>query len=155
MFEAQRMGGRLWAGVAALAIMGMLAAVVASPADSVTRGPVGLNVQAQAAAGSAAPNNSSPADILVIVTDRVTGAPTTDLAKSNFTIISHFSHPGPSCGFSNNVVSFNNVGTGAYQLQVAPAGCTWAAGDFLLQVIVSAGSLQGQTAAKFTLHTRW
>jgi len=155
MFGIGLIRARLITAATVAAIASVSLVVVTAPADSVTNGQVGVVVQAQAAAGSAAPGNSSPADILVLVTDRVTGAAVTDLGKSSFVVINHFSHPGQACGFSNNVVTFNNVGTGAYQLQVAPASCAWTAGDFLLQVIVSSGARHGQAAAKLTILTRY
>jgi len=105
-----------------------------------------LNVQAQAAQGFAAPGNMQPANFLVLVTDAITGAAVTDLAQSNFSVINHFSVPGATCGFSNNITSFNNVGTGAYQIQVAPRLCVWVQGDYLAQVIVSVDPLRGGQA---------
>ena len=155
MFGIGVVRARVMTAMTAAAVASVFLVVVTAPADSVTNGPVAVVVQAQAAAGSAAPGNSSPADILVLVTDRVTGSAITDLAKSRFAVINHFSHPGQTCGFSNNVVTFNNVGTGAYHLQVAPASCTWAAGDFLLQVIVSSGVRHGQAAAKLSVLSRY
>lgn len=112
-----------------------------------------LLVQAQAAQGAAAPGNSLPANFLVLVTDPDTGAAVTDLAETNFTIINHFSIPGQTCGFSNNIVQFVNVGTGAYQIRVALVvpGCTWVAGDYLAQVLVSSGTDAGQAAAKLSV----
>lgn len=114
--------------------------------------PRAVLVQAEAEAGAAATGNALPADILVVVTDPVTGLPSVSLTQANFVVINHFSHPGQACGFSNNIVSFGNVGTGAYHLQVAPMGCTWATGDFLLQVMVTSGHLRGQAVAKFEVH---
>ena len=112
-----------------------------------------VKVQAVAAKGSAAPGNNSNANILVLVTDRTTGAGVTSLTQSSFTVIDHFGLPGEACGFSNNITSFNNVGTGAYQLTVAlhsaappPGGCKWAAGNHLGQVIVKSASVAGQAA---------
>lgn len=112
-----------------------------------------VKVQAVAARGSAAAGNNSNANILVLVTDRTTGGGVTTLTQSNFTVIDHFSLPGQACGFSNNITSFNNVGTGAYQLTVAthsttpPAGgCKWVAGNYLGQVIVKSASVAGQAA---------
>jgi hypothetical protein len=110
-------------------------------------------VQAVAARGAAAAGNNSNADILVLVTDRNTGAGITSLTQADFTVVDHFGIPGQSCGFSNNITSFNNVGTGAYQITVAthstkpPAGgCTWVAGNYLGQVIVKTAAIQGQAA---------
>ena len=108
-------------------------------------------IQATAGRGFAASNNSEPADILVVATEPITGAAVTDLIESDFAIISHFSSPGQTCGFSNNITTFNNVGTGAYQLQVELRGCTWVSGDFLIQVIVSSNVRSGQAVAKFTI----
>jgi hypothetical protein len=87
----------------------------------------------------------------VLVTDPLTGEAVTGLTQKNFQIINHFSIPGQVCGFSNNISSFNNVGTGAYQIQVRPKGCNWVAGDYLAQVIVSAKSRNGQAAAKLSI----
>ena len=41
--------------------------------------------------------------------------------------------PGQGCGFSNNITGFNNVGNGAYQLQVSLVGCSWGQEEFLFQ----------------------
>jgi len=110
-------------------------------------------VQAVAATGAASAGNNANTDILVIVTDTNTGAGITTLKQSDFIVIDQFGLPGQFCGFSNYITSFNNVGTGAYQITVAthstkpPAGgCKWIAGDHLGQVIVDTGSVKGQTA---------
>jgi hypothetical protein len=78
-----------------------------------------VNVQAVAAKGTAAPGNNANADILVLVSDPHTGAGVTYLSKADFEVMDHFRVPGQTCGFSNNITSFNNVSTGAYQLTVA------------------------------------
>jgi len=113
---------------------------------------VAVDVQAEAAKGAAAQGNNANADILVLVTDSNTGAPIVSLTQSNFTVVDHFGVPGQRCGFSSNVTSFNNVGTGAYQLTVAthsgapPAGgCKWVGGDHLGQVIVKTAAFAGQS----------
>src|SRR5919201_194325 len=71
------------------------------------------------------------ANFLVVVTD-VTGAPVITLSQANFFIGNQFSLPGQVCGFSNNIVSFVNVGNGAYRIQVGLAvnipGCHWVEG---------------------------
>jgi len=112
-----------------------------------------VDVQAVAAKGSAAAGNNDNADLLVLVTDPSTGAGVTSLSQADFSVIDQFSLPGQSCGFSSNVTSFNNVGTGAYQLTIAthstkpPAGgCKWVAGTYLGQVIVKTSAVQGQAA---------
>lgn len=111
------------------------------------------NVQAVAGKGPAAPGNNANADILVLVTNPKTGAGVTSLAQADFTVVDHFGVPGQSCGFSNNITSFNNVGSGAYQITVAthaasppPGGCKWVAGQYLGQVIVKTAKLRGQAA---------
>ncbi len=113
------------------------------------RGPVStaLLVQAVAGQGFAAQGNDQPADFLIVVTDPDTGAAVTGLTQKNFTIINHFSIPGAACGFSNNITSFNDVGTGAYQIQVKPKGCKWVKGDYLAQIMVSGKPGKGQTVA--------
>ena len=115
--------------------------------------PNALFVQAQAAQGFAAPGNSVPANFLVVVTDEG-GAPVTDLALPDFTVINHFIIPGQVCGFSNQIVTFNNVGTGAYQIQVdlAQRHCAWVKGDYLAQVIVADGLRNGQAAVKMSVN---
>jgi hypothetical protein len=110
-----------------------------------------LYVQAQAAQGFAAPGNSQPADFLILVTDPETGASVTGLVQSNFSVIQHFSVPGAVCGFSNNITSFVDVGTGAYQIQVAPSTCSWVRGDYLAQVRVSDLQRRGQAAATLSI----
>ena len=88
-----------------------------------------LLVQAQAAQGRGEPGNSQPANFLVAVTYPDTGAGVTDLVEADFQIINHFLITGQTCGFSNNIVSFINVGTGAYQIRVGLTvpGCIWVA----------------------------
>ena len=114
--------------------------------------PTALNVQVQAAQGFAAPGNMQPANFLVIVTDHDTGAAVTNLAQSNFGVINHFSVPGATCGFSNNITSFNNVGTGAYHIQVAPVSCVWVQADYLAQVIIVGDPLRrGQAPATLSI----
>ncbi len=113
-----------------------------------------LIVQAEAAQGLATPGNRAPANFLILVTDPQTGAPITGLIDSEFTIINHFSVPGALCGFSNNITNFNDVGTGAYQVQVELVDipeCTWVEGDYLAQVIVRSGSRGGQTPLKLSI----
>ena len=115
--------------------------------------PAPLNVQAQAAQGFAAPGNAAPANFLVVVTDE-NGAAVTNLTQADFTVINHFGIPGQVCGFSNQIVTFNNVGTGAYHIQVALVnrGCTWVKGDYLAQVIVANGVGHGQAAVKLSVN---
>jgi len=112
-----------------------------------------VKVQAVAARGAAAPGNNNNADILVLVTDRNTGAGVTSLTQPDFEVVDHFGIPGQVCGFSSNITSFNNVGTGAYQIAVAThsvrppvGGCKWVAGDYLGQVIVKTATVEGQAA---------
>jgi hypothetical protein len=110
-----------------------------------------LLVQAEAGQGAAAPNNNQPANFLVVVTDPVTGAAVTNLTQKSFTIINHFSIPGQACGFSNNITAFNNVGTGAYHLQVKPKGCNWVSGDYLAQILVATKGSLGQATATLSI----
>jgi hypothetical protein len=112
-----------------------------------------VDVQAVAGQGAAAPGNNSNANILVLVTDSTTGQGVTSLVQADFTVIDHFALPDQHCGFSNNITSFNNVGTGAYQIQVAThstkppvGGCKWVKGDYLGQVIVTTATQLGQAA---------
>ena len=114
-----------------------------------------LNVQVQASQGFAAPGNTQPANFLVLVTDR-TGTPVVSLTQSDFQVVDHFSLPGQTCGFgSNNIVSFVNTNTGAYQIQVGlntnVPGCHWVEGDYLSQVIVINGTMRGQGAATLSV----
>lgn len=111
-----------------------------------------VKVQAVASRGSAAAGNNNNANILVLVTDN-TGGGVASLAQANFEVVDHFSLPGQLCGFSNNITSFSNVGTGAYQITVAthsttppPGGCKWVAGSYLGQVVVKSATLAGQAA---------
>ncbi len=114
---------------------------------------IAVNVQAVAGKGAAAPGNNNNADILVVVTNPKTGAGVATLVQKDFTVVEHFGVPGASCGFSNNITSFNNVGTGAYHLTVAthhvtppPGGCHWVAGQYLGQIMVRTAKVQGQAA---------
>lgn len=108
-------------------------------------------VQAEAGQGFAAPNNNQPANFLVVVTDPVTGQAVTNLGQKSFTMINHFSIPGQVCGFSNNITAFNNVGTGAYHIQVKPKGCNWVSGKYLAQIIVSSKGRNGQATATLSI----
>jgi hypothetical protein len=110
-----------------------------------------LLVQAQAGQGFAAPHNNQPANFLIVVTDPITGVAVTDLVQKNFIMVNHFSIPGQTCGFSNQISSFNNVLNGAYQIQVKPKGCDWVAGDYLAQIIVAAKDRNGQATAKLSI----
>jgi hypothetical protein len=131
-------------------LIGLIAAVMQlQQKTSADPKETALLVQAQAAQGRAEPGNSQPANFLVLVTDPETGAAVTDLVETNFQIINHFLITGQTCGFSNNIVGFVNVGTGAYQIRVGLVvpGCTWVAGDYLAQVLVIRGADAGQAAA--------
>lgn len=110
-----------------------------------------LLVQAQAGQGFAAPHNSQPANFLIVVTDPITGVAVTDLVQKNFIMVNHFSIPGQTCGFSNQISAFNNVLNGAYQIQVKPKGCNWVAGDYLAQIMVAAKDRNGQATAKLSI----
>ncbi len=110
-----------------------------------------LAVEVKAGQGDAAPANTQPANVLVVVTDPSTGRAVTGLAQGNFQIVNHFSLPNQRCGFSNTITTFNDVGTGAYQFHVGLSAdiecCTWVRGDYLMQVIVTSGSRTGQGTA--------
>jgi len=112
-------------------------------------------VQVEAGQGAAAPGNTQPANFLAVVTESQTGAAVTGLSQSNFTIINHFSIPGQKCGFSNNITMFNNVGTGAYHIQVGLQtdipGCEWVQGKYLSQVMVKSDKKQGQGTATLSI----
>ena len=131
-------------------LIAVIAAVMELPqGSSADPKETALLVQAQAAQGRAEPGNSQPANFLVLVTDPETGAAVTDLVEANFQIINHFLITGQTCGFSDNIVGFVNLGTGAYQIRVGLVvpGCTWVGGDYLAQVLVERGNDAGQTAA--------
>ena len=93
-------------------------------------------VQAVAAKGPAAPGNAEPFNLLVVVTNSRTGAAVTTLTQPAFAVIGHLGPGG--CSFTNQIKSFNNVGTGAYQLGMgfsdAIPGCAWVGGEYLGQV---------------------
>jgi hypothetical protein len=112
-------------------------------------------VQIEAGQGEAAPGNTKSANFLAVVTESHTGAAVTSLNQSNFTIINHFSIPGQKCGFSNNITTFNNVGTGAYHIQVGLQtdipGCEWVKGKYLAQVMVSSDKNKGQGTATLSI----
>lgn len=106
-----------------------------------------LSVSAQGSGGNAASGNTHPANILAIVSQ--SGVPVADLQQSNFTVMEHFNVPGQQYPFSNNVVGFKNVGSGAYMIQVKPINnAPWSSGHHLAQIIVSTRSQQGMTAVK-------
>jgi hypothetical protein len=131
-------------------IMSLILLVGCGPGENTA-----LFVQVEAAQGDAAPGNRAPANFLVVVTECQSGAPITNLGQSDFTVINHFQVPGQPCGFSNNIVTFNNVGTGAYHIQVGLStnipDCTWVQGDHLAQVMVTSGSQKGQGTATLTI----
>ena len=110
-----------------------------------------LLVQCVAGQGFAAAGNTQPADFLIVVTDPATGAAVTTLVKKNFQIVNHFSLPGAACGFTNNITAFNNVLNGAYHIQVKPKGCKWVKGDYLVQIMVNAPGVTGQTVAMLSI----
>ncbi len=109
---------------------------------------VPLSVSAQGSPGLASRGNTQPANILVLVT--CGGWPVTNLSEDDFSIMEHFEVPGQTAPFSNNVVSFRNVGSGAYLIQVKPINHSpWMPGHHLAQVMVSSPDYrQGQTAVK-------
>ncbi len=140
--------------IVTIVAIGMLVALMLAGQKSSADPKKGaLQVQSQAAQGQAAPGNSQPANFLVVVTDPDTGAAVTDLVQADFGIINHFAVTGQTCGFSNNIVGFANVGTGAYQIRVGLVvpGCTWVAGDYLAQVMVARGSEAGQAAVTLSV----
>src|SRR5450432_635267 len=110
-----------------------------------------LFVQAIAGQGFAAPHNNQPANFLVVITDAVTGEAITNLVQKEFQIIDHFLIPGATCGFSNHISLFQNIGTGAYQIQVTLGGCNWVRGDYLAQIIVSSHGRNGQATATLSV----
>ena len=106
-----------------------------------------LTVNAQGSGGNAAQGNTHPANILVVVSQ--SGVPVADLQQTNFTVMEHFTVPGQQYPFSNNIVSFKNVGSGAYCVQVKPINnAPWSSGHHLAQIIVSTRSHQGMAAVK-------
>lgn len=110
-------------------------------------GIIALTVNAQGSGGNAASGNTHPANILVVVSQ--CGAPVADLQQSNFTVMEHFTVPGQQYSFSNNIVTFRNVGSGAYLIQVKPINnAPWSSGHHLAQIIVSSRIHQGITAVK-------
>jgi hypothetical protein len=116
-----------------------------------------LSVDVQAAQGFAAPGNNQAANFLVIVTNPFTGAGVTTLTQTDFAINNHFGIPGQVCGFSNGIVLFHNVGTGAYQIQVKlhhvnpNVACAWVKGDYLAQVLVSSPQGAAQVPVKLSI----
>lgn len=108
---------------------------------------VPLTVSAQGSGGNAAAGNTHPANILAVVSQ--SGVPVADLHQSNFTVMEHFNVPGQQYPFSNNIVGFKNVGSGAYTIQVKPINnAPWSSGHHLAQIIVSSRTQQGMTAVK-------
>ena len=106
-----------------------------------------LTVSIQGSGGNAASGNTHPANILAVVSQ--SGVPVADLQQSNFTVMEHFNVPGQQYPFSNNIVGFKNVGSGAYMIQVKPINnAPWSSGHHLAQIIVSTRTQQGMTAAK-------
>lgn len=106
-----------------------------------------LTVSAQGSGGNAAVGNTHPANILAVVSQ--SGVPVADLQQSNFTVMEHFNVPGQQYPFSNNIVGFKNVGSGAYMIQVKPINnAPWSSGHHLAQLIVSTRTQQGMTAVK-------
>ena len=118
---------------------------------AIVRTAKAILVQAEAGQGFAAPFNRLPANFLVVVTDPGTGLAVTNLTRRSFQIVNHFSIPGQTCGFSGSITAFNNVGTGAYHLQVRPKKCDWVSGDYLAQIMVSSRGRHGQTTAKLSI----
>jgi hypothetical protein len=138
-----------------LTLVGGLARDAQLPTSLVPRAnlpaTVPLTVHAQAVPGGAQHGNTQPANILVLVT--CGGWPVVDLTEDHFSIMEHFDVPQPSSPFSNNVTSFRNSGSGAYQLQVRPmCQSPWHSGQHLGQVVVSSpDERHGQTAFKLII----
>lgn len=106
-----------------------------------------LTISAQGSGGNAASGNTHPANILTVVSHA--GVPVADLQQSNFTVMEHFNVPGQQYPFSNNIVGFKNLGSGAYGIQVKPINnAPWSSGHHLAQIIVSTRSQQGMSAVK-------
>lgn len=106
-----------------------------------------LTVNAQGSGGNAAQGNTHPANVLVVVSQ--SGVPVADLQQTNFTVMEHFTVPGQQYPFSNNIIGFKNVGSGAYCIQVKPINnAPWSSGHHLAQIIVSTRSHQGMAAVK-------
>jgi hypothetical protein len=118
-----------------------------TPISAKSSGVTALTVNAQGSGGNAASGNTHPANILVVVSQA--GVPVTELQQSNFTVMEHFTVPGQQYPFSNNIITFRNVGSGAYLLQVKPINnAPWSSGHHLAQIIVSSRNQQGITATK-------
>lgn len=106
-----------------------------------------LTVSAQGSGGNAATGNTHPANIMAVVSQ--SGVPVADLQQTNFTVMEHFNVPGQQYPFSNNIVGFKNVGSGAYCIQVKPINnAPWSSGHHLAQIIVSTRNQQGMAAVK-------
>jgi len=92
--------------------------------------------------GNAKPFNLGAADLVVTVNDWVTGMEITTLNQTNFHVFfaGDYGHDGCVSEDTMQIVSFNNVGNGTYQLKLGfKAGCTgWMhPGQYMAQVAIS------------------
>ena len=92
--------------------------------------------------------------MIVSVVGLNNGNPVTTLVKTDFFVSDQMSLPGQTCGFSNEVVTFVNVGNGIYQftLGLPDLGqCAWVKGTYLAGIQVSDNSGHGLTVSKLVI----
>src|ERR1700687_5022020 len=89
---------------------GMLA-LLAAPAFALDP----LTVTAVMSQAAATVGTRGHANMIVSVVNQSNGNPITNLVKTNFFVSDQMSLPGQTCGFTNQVASFVNVGNGIYQ----------------------------------------
>lgn len=110
-----------------------------------------VNVKAEAARGAAAPGNQDQAQVLVLVTDPVTGLGINNLVKSDFAL-RHFGSPlGSQCGFTNGITNVVKIDAGVYQVFFRlrtdlVTSCRWVAEDYIGSIRIVTSQVAGHDA---------
>jgi hypothetical protein len=126
-----------------------LLALLAAPAFA-----EGLTVTAVMSQAAAAVGTRGHANMIVSVVGLNNGNPVTTLVKTDFFVSDQMSLPGQTCGFSNEVATFANIGNGIYQftLTLPDLGqCGWVKGTYLAGIQVSASAGHGLTVSKLVI----
>jgi hypothetical protein len=127
-----------------------LLALLAAPAFALDP----LTVTAAMSQAAATVGTRGHANMIVSVVNQNNGNPITNLVRADFFVSDQMSLPGQTCGFSNQVASFVNVGNGIYQftLGLPDLGqCGWVKGTYLAGIQVFTSSQHGLTVSKLVI----
>lgn len=128
--------------VSRVAWLGLAALILATAGTVVSAAPV--NVKAEAGRGAAAAGNQNEAQVVVLVSDPVTGQGINNLVKADFAL-RHFGSPlGSQCGFTNGITNVVKIDAGVYQIFFRlrtdlVTSCRWVAEDYIgsIRVVTS------------------